>query len=85
MSSRPESLRARGGGFEHSFNLVVPLLDNYSYQLFNVAHGIDLYPIHTGEGVPLESEGQFTSWLAKTLSSPQTKRIIESLLAQAGS
>ena len=71
--------------FLHAFNLVVPALDFYTYQLFYVVHSIDLYPVQTNDGDRLESEDQFTGWLAKVLSSPKTKRTIESLLAQAGS
>lgn len=33
------------GNFEHSFYIVVPLLDNYRYRLFSISHGIQLYPV----------------------------------------
>jgi hypothetical protein len=77
------------GIFTHSFKLVVPALDNYTYELFLISHGIDLYPVKASgvsDGVKwltLESENAFLAWLQGTLSSPKTKKIIANLLAQA--
>jgi len=34
-----------GPQFQHRFNLVVPSLGNYTYELFWVTHGIEMYPI----------------------------------------
>lgn len=33
------------GMFEYSFELVAPDLDNYRYQLFNIAYSINFYPL----------------------------------------
>jgi hypothetical protein len=76
-----------GGMFYHSFNLVVPALDNYSYELLKVWHGVNLYPVSYGyqRGERLENEEAFVDWLGQTLSSAETKRIIGNLLAQANS
>ena len=84
------------GQFIHSFNLVVPTLDNYTYELFGVSHPVDLYPVKTppptlagrllatasGQQCELKTEDEFVSWLRERLSSPETKKIIGNLLAQ---
>lgn len=79
--------RVAGSLLNHSFNLVVPALDNYSYELFQISHGVNLYPVHVGFQyvVDLENEEAFVKWLAQKLSSAETKRIIGNLLAQANS
>jgi len=76
--------------FVHHFNLVVPTLDDYTYELFTVTHGITLYPVVIPGGFstlarPLRSEEEFIGWLRQELSSPKTKGIISNLLAQANS
>jgi hypothetical protein len=75
----------QGGRFYHSMNLVVPVLGNYRYTLFTVTHEIGLYPVTVTEGRYSrisESEDDFLEWLRAKLSGPETKRIIEALLAQ---
>lgn len=70
--------------FFHSFRLVVPALDDYTYELFSVHHGVDLYPVIAyGEARPLKTEDEFVEWLRAKLSSEATKRIIGNLMAQA--
>jgi len=74
------------GGFLHRFNLVVPALDGYTYELFAVTNGIELYPVSLAYGnLSIQSEENFLDWLRQELSSPKTKRIIANLLAQATS
>ncbi|MGA2882349.1 MAG: hypothetical protein ABSG13_25630 [Bryobacteraceae bacterium] len=75
-----------GRTFYHSFNLVVPALENYSYELFKIYHGVNIYPVHVGPQIDaLANEEAFVTWLGQKLSSPETKRIIGNLLAQANS
>jgi hypothetical protein len=74
-----------GNMFYHAFNFVVPALDNYSYELFKVSHEVNLYPVYTGRIPPARDEEAFLHWLGQELSSPETKRIIGNLLAQANS
>ena len=75
--------QASGNSFTHSFNLVVPALDNYTYQLFAISHPISLYPVAVpSQGTILDDEVDFTGWLQAKLSSPETKRTIASLIAQ---
>ncbi len=71
--------------FLHAFNLVVPALSYYRYNLFTVKHGIDFYPLDVGIGSYLKTEDEFLKWLGAQLSSPETKRIIGNLLAQSNS
>jgi hypothetical protein len=75
------------GRFQHRFNLVVPALDNYTYQLFRIEHGIDLYPLRVfdKEILGLNTEDDFVDWLRNRLSSDDTKKIIGNLLAQVNS
>jgi hypothetical protein len=78
--------RAQYKEFFHSFRLVVPALDDYTYELFRISHTIDLYPISVrwkDERVELETEEAFVDWLSSCLSSEATKRIISTLMAQA--
>jgi len=86
---------ASGGSFIHRFKLVVPALDNYTYELFSISNGIDFYPVEAygfqnrlkfGSMVSmstLRSEDEFLDWLQEILSSPETKKIIANILAQA--
>jgi len=80
--------RASDGDFHYSFELVAPALDNYTYQLFQVRHGADLYPVFA-ELSPFEeklmTENQFKDWVHNKLSSPDTKRIVANLLNLARS
>lgn len=70
--------------FRHSFRLVVPALDGYTYELFSIKHGIMLYPVDVvNDGTTYRDEHEFTLWLQSTLSSPATKRIIANLVGQA--
>jgi len=78
-----------GPQFQRRFNLVVPSLGNYTYELFWVTHGIEMYPIIVPLAPPkdreLTTEQEFTEWLRGKLSSDATKKIIVNLLAQATS
>jgi hypothetical protein len=75
-----------GGQFIHTFELVVPSLDNYTYQLFKIQHPANLYPIEVfGASIALRTEDEFLGWLRDRLSSEQTRKIVSNLLAQAQS
>jgi len=74
---------SQSGDIVHNFNLVVPALDDYTYQLFRIRHAAaDLYPVTVADGVVLRNEDAFVAWLRERLSSDKTKRIIGNLLAQ---
>ena len=75
-----ESVR---GSFRHLLNLVVPGLDNYTYNLFAIDHGIDLYPVTVlNRDLIFATEDAFIDWLREELSSDKTKKIVGNLLAQ---
>jgi hypothetical protein len=72
----------------HFFQLIVPTLDNYKCELFHVEHKVeDLYPVagYFGEGLPVSLPGQkaFLQWLKEVLTSEETLKKIDSLIAQA--
>jgi hypothetical protein len=73
-----------GSDFYHSFNLVVPTLDNYTYQLFTLHHSANLYPVMSGYE-QFQTEDELSDWLRQRLSSTETKRIVGNLLAQVNS
>lgn len=76
----------RGGEFIHTFELVVPALEDYTYRLFQVQHSVEMYPIRVkGTPIELETEETFTAWLRERLSSEKTRKLVSNLLAQAQS
>ena len=75
-----------GPEFVLALNLVVPGLDNYTYQILKVRHPVALYPVtDMSTYKELRDEGAFVEWLRVRLSSPETHRIIGNLLSQASS
>jgi hypothetical protein len=77
-----------GSLMTHSFRLVVPALDNYKYELFNVTHRVDqLFPLtgYTHDRSPrkMEDQSDLVGWLRDALSADSTLKKIDSLLAQA--
>lgn len=83
---------AHGNLLVHAFLIVVPALDGYTYQLFEVQHAsTELYPVTVPLASPNPGKGkagteeQFQKWLGRTLTAPATKKIIANLLAQANS
>jgi hypothetical protein len=81
------------GRLVHRFRISVPTLD-YSYELFRISHDIvAFYPVRVESsmvgplaGHPLlDSEEAFMGWLKNVLSSDETKRVLDSLLAQVES
>jgi hypothetical protein len=83
----------------HRFILVVPALEDYRYSLFRLHHPPTLYPVYIDESPiqdrnighvekaklsrGLQTPKSFRNWLRKALASAETKRILDSLLAQA--
>jgi len=87
---------AGAGQFVHTFKLVVPTLDDYTYDLFEVSHPVSLYPVTAhgpgrslaymaGKRDELNTEDEFKNWLKDRLGSDETKKIIGNLLAQVTS
>ncbi len=75
-----------GGDFMLALKLVVPSLDNYTYQLLRIRHSASLYPvIDMSNYSDIKDENAFLEWLRVKLSSPDTHRIVGHLLSQAKS
>jgi hypothetical protein len=80
--------------FEIHLLIVAPFLDNYEYLVVYALHSVDLYPVTVGPGWErynpkqrkecADSE-QFEAAVGEILSSQQTRRVIQSLLAQSHS
>ena len=80
--------RTVAGDFVLVLKLVVPGLDDYTYELLKIRHPISLYPVNDISKYPsvdLKDENAFVVWLRAKLSSPETHRIISNLLSQASS
>ena len=76
--------------FQHTFSVVAPALDGYTYRLLEVKHGLDPYPVTVGVSPTyveeeLASEAEFIEYLRRVFASDETRRIIGSLLAQVQS
>ena len=96
LEGRVDTTTSPDGRFVHSFYIVAPALDDYTYKLFEIGHGADPYPVlvpglpHRGargelvpaEGLRLASEQELLDYIRKILNSDGTKRVIGSLLAQ---
>lgn len=74
--------------FLHRFVLVAPSLDDYSYELFWVRHGPEMYPLQIssevlgGGTVQCDDEKSFLARLGAVLNDERTKRIISAIRAQ---
>jgi hypothetical protein len=76
---------AVGEEFVHRFNLIVPRLGDYTYELFYIRHEMSLYPVEgvvANIGTTLDAEADFLKWLKDTLSSERTRQVLSALLAQ---
>ncbi|HTW65727.1 MAG TPA: hypothetical protein VME17_13965 [Bryobacteraceae bacterium] len=81
----------QGRRLVHRFLIRAPTL-NYTYEVFRVSHNVAaLYPVFVESGphsrlqtqqVHLDSEIEFMAWLKDVLGSDDTKRVLDSLLAQ---
>lgn len=76
-----------GSMFVHFFYIVAPTL-NYRYELFQVNHGINFFPIvviHLKQTARIESEAAFVDKLKEILSAKHTLNLVHSLMAQVRS
>jgi len=87
-----------GNYIYHTFYVVAPALDNYSYNLFSISHGAEPYPVTVPHprrmdsgrhpyprSLEINSEKELLDYLREVLNSEKTKRIVGSLLAQVKS
>jgi hypothetical protein len=76
------------GDLRHHFRLVAPMLDSYTYQLFQMYHGATLYPatvIFNSEHIKVDSDDRLMEVLREIFSHENTRRIVAALLAQSRS
>jgi hypothetical protein len=75
-----------GTRFVHTFSIVAPSLDDYSYELFSIEHGADQYPVTRRGANRLASEintgKDLMEYVRSVLNSDETKKVVGSLLAQ---
>lgn len=60
------------------FNLVVPVLDNYTYELFQISHDVNLYPVHVERRSSydeLRNEEAFVTWVGESFH-PRIRRVL---------
>jgi hypothetical protein len=85
VEAKVETSSAANRTLVHSFTIVVPPLDYYKYELFRVAHSpSSLYPVTVRDGKEreLSTEEDFIGWLGRKLSSSETIKLVQILLAQ---
>lgn len=86
VTANVQSLGVSPGAFAWSFQLYSSALGPYRYELFRVNHPIQLYPAtFIWENHPLKivnSETDFKDYLKEIIGSDQTKKLLQSLLAQ---
>lgn len=74
-----------GDSLRHNFEIVVPALGGYRFQLFSVDQTPESFPLHghvEASLTSLNTESSFESWLRSVLSSDRTKKILANLLSQ---
>lgn len=91
LQGRVDTRTVRGGRFVHSFYIVAPTLDDYTYELFSIEHGADQYPVlappFPAGPLPrtmerMESEKELLEYIRDVLNSDKAKKVVGSLLAQ---
>lgn len=74
------------GSFWVGFDLFSPALGEYAYRLFDVTYPPQFFPVTlnaAGRVVKAQDKEQFKTLLEKVLRSPETKQIVEAIMAQA--
>ena len=74
------------GGFWVGFDLSSPALGAYIYRLFEVTYPLQFFPVTVnamGQTREAQSMNQLRTLLEEVLRSPQTKQVVEAIMAQA--
>lgn len=82
------ALRENAGTIYHNFYIVAPLLGDYRYKLFYVAHGFDSYEKRVvladeQERIEFSNIGEFLDGLSVFLKSEKVRRLITGLVNQS--
>lgn len=81
-----------GGGFEILLYIIAPAINNYTFEVVFVEHGIELYPAKvvpawdrytSAKQVKCKNEDELTDALGRILGSDQVTRVIMSLISQS--
>lgn len=77
-----------GGNFSVTLEIQVPAINNYTYEVLNVRHNIDVYPAEVNATRPFlqqraEDEGEFIRLVEEILSSNEMRQVVSRLLSQA--
>ena len=76
------------GDVRYDVDVQVPSLNDYTYTLLSITHGLDLYPVRVSPRAAAltetcDDETEFEAVLRTVLSSKQVKLILSRLLSQA--
>lgn len=77
-----------GASFVQYFNLVSPILKNYTYQLFHLVHPIDGYPLRVifkDSEYVIKSEEELIANLRSIFADEKTRRVVQAMIAQSQS
>lgn len=75
-------------GLRHHLLIVAPSLDNYSFTVLTITHGIIVYPVlvydaANGKHYKCNIEDEFVKVVSEILSSDSTRETLKALLAQS--
>ena len=81
------ALYARSPDFHYTLDIIVPALNNYKYQIFEVFHPLAIYPIRLSCERPrvdeeLGSEEDFEKAVERVLSSNEVRDVLSMLKSQ---
>ena len=84
------SPKSSDDSFVHEFVLVAPTLDGYAHRLIVIIHTIAGYPVEVhsralGKRRIVDSQDDFLGCLREIFNHPETKQIIQALIAQSKS
>jgi hypothetical protein len=91
LGGRVDTSITPAGRFKHSFYIVAPALDNYTYNLFWIEHDTDQYPVLVPKldpavpgpsEVKIGSENELVEYIRTVFNSDKTKKIVGGLLTQ---
>lgn len=93
-----EAEKSYSRDFKYAFYIVAPTLENYRYLLFDISHGVELFPVTfdldgkireeikaaVGKTYPVaQNEQEFMEIFKAILNSNKLRNIINSILAQS--
>ena len=88
LVGRVQQVSSQPGNFAYDLYIVAPALNNYSYAVVRINHGISLYPVAMAwhaknQMFQCHDEESYVAKLREVLSSQETAKVIAGLLAQA--